>query len=355
MPTPFVSVLIDTFNHELFIDRAISSVLEQGFSSADREILVVDDGSTDRTPEIIRKFQPHVRVLSKQNGGQASSFNAGIPECQGEIIAFLDGDDWWVANKLSAVVAAFATSPSVGLIGHGILDSFEDGTETPIALERPERLSLNSLAAARVFRLRKTFLGTSRMTMRATLARKILPVPEELRVEADEYLFTLAAAHSDIMILTETLTHYRLHGASLYTSAGSSINGLRRKQIVLAALARALKQDLPERGVPLDAVQCVVEIVQAEADQLRLSLDGGRPWETLHTENTIYRVIHADASRSHRLFRWATMVPACVLPPRWFYAAKRWLSGQTWYRTARTRVLPAPSIARVVGPEAFKG
>jgi hypothetical protein len=98
-----------------------------------------------------------------------------------------------------------------------------------------------------------------------------------------------------------------------------------------------------------------VELVQAEADQLRLMLDGGSPWETLRTENTIYRVMHGDAPRSHRLFRWATMLSACVLPPRWFYGARRWIAGQGWYHTARAKVLPVPPITRVVGPEDFRG
>ncbi len=74
----FASVLIDTYNHERFIEQAIVSVLEQDFPAADREIIVVDDGSTDRTAEIVRKFEPHVRLLRKENGGQASAFNAGF-------------------------------------------------------------------------------------------------------------------------------------------------------------------------------------------------------------------------------------------------------------------------------------
>ena len=73
------SVLIDTCNHESFIEQAVRSVLDQDFSSAGYEIIVVDDGSTDRTASILRAFGPRIRVLHKQNGGQASAFNLGIP------------------------------------------------------------------------------------------------------------------------------------------------------------------------------------------------------------------------------------------------------------------------------------
>jgi alpha-1,6-rhamnosyltransferase len=65
---PFVSVLIDTYNHERFIEQAIVSALEQDFPAGEREIIVVDDGSTDSTAEITRKFEQHVRLIRKPNG-----------------------------------------------------------------------------------------------------------------------------------------------------------------------------------------------------------------------------------------------------------------------------------------------
>src|ERR1700745_2899703 len=111
MGIPAATILIDTYNHERFIEEAIVSALEQDFPRAETDILVVDDGSTDRTPEIVRKFQPHVRLLQKTNGGQASAFNTGIPEARGEIVAFLDGDDWWVKEKVSTVVEYLAAHP----------------------------------------------------------------------------------------------------------------------------------------------------------------------------------------------------------------------------------------------------
>jgi len=350
----FVSVLIDTYNHERFIEQAVTSVLEQDFPAPDREIIVVDDGSTDRTPEIVKKFEPQVRLLRKQNGGQASAFNEGIPECKGEVVAFLDGDDWWAEKKLSRVVQVFASEPTVGLVGHGIIESFLDGTERTCAPEKDERLRLNSFAAARVFRLRKSYLGTSRMAMRTKLAQRILPVPGLLTIQADEYLFTVAAIMSELIILQQALTHYRIHGGNLYLSSGNSEDGMRRKQQVMAGLASLLRAALRENGASADVTNCIVEIVQAEADQLRLMLDGGTPWETFRTEAKLYEVLHADASPWHRLFRALTMGPALVLPPRKFYAARRWLTSRAWYAQMRKKALPVPAITRVAGSEEFK-
>jgi Glycosyl transferase family 2 len=351
---PFVSILIDTYNHERFIEQAIVGALEQDFPAADREVIVVDDGSTDRTPEIVKKFEPRLRLLRKQNGGQASAFNAGIPECRGEIVAFLDGDDWWAPGKVRRVAEVFARECAVGLVGHGIIETFADHTERVVAPEKDERLRLDSIAAARVFRLRKSYLGTSRMALRTHLARTILPVPEALVIEADEYLFTLAAAMGEIIILREALTHYHIHGGNLYLAPEKENNGLRRKQQVMQALASSLRMILREKEVPRDVSECVVEIVQAEADQLRLMTSGGRPWETFRTENTIYEVMHEDARRSHRLFHAIAMLPALMLPPRRYYAARRWLSSRRWYRRFREKALPVPEITHVAGPEEFK-
>jgi glycosyltransferase involved in cell wall biosynthesis len=350
----FASVLIDTYNHERFIEQAIVSVLEQDFPAADREIIVVDDGSTDGTPEIVKKFEPRVRLLRKENGGQASAFNAGIPECKGEIIAFLDGDDWWAPGKLRRVSDVFAKEPAVGLVGHGIKETFPDGTERTVAPEKDERLRLTTLAAAQVFRLRKSYLGTSRMALRTQVALQMLPVPRALVIEADEYLFTLAAAKSDIIILQEALTHYHIHGGNLYLTAGNEENGMRRKQEVMAALAGLLHSTLAANGTAADVTACIVEIVQAEADQIRLMLDGGAPWETFRTESKLYEVLHADAPHGHRLYRAITMLPALVLPPRRYYAVRRWLSSRSWYRRIREKTVPVPAITRVAGSKEFK-
>src|SRR5256885_9564695 len=110
---PLVSVLIDTYNHERFIEQAIVSVLEQDFPRDDREIIVVDDGSTAGTPEIVSKFGPGLRLLRKANGGQASAFNAGIPGGKGEIVAFLDGEDWRAGPQLKRVVQTMPAGPAV--------------------------------------------------------------------------------------------------------------------------------------------------------------------------------------------------------------------------------------------------
>ena len=109
--TPAVSVVIVTYNKEATVGAAIESVLRQTYQ--DLEILVVDDGSMDRTAERARAFGDQVRYLYKQNGGTGSARNLGIAQARGEYVAFLDGDDLWLPRKLEVQMAAFDREPTV--------------------------------------------------------------------------------------------------------------------------------------------------------------------------------------------------------------------------------------------------
>jgi glycosyltransferase involved in cell wall biosynthesis len=344
---PHVSVLIDTYNHERFIERAITSVLEQDMPLDDVEILVVDDGSTDRTPEIVRRFQPRVRLLQKPNGGQASAFNAGIPECQGEIVAFLDGDDWWAPQKLRRVVELLKQDPEAGIIGNGITEVLENGDGHSEVLHEIPRFRIDSLQGARIFRRRKSQLGTSRMTVRVEILRKILPVPESIVIEADEYIFTLAAAFSVVSILGEPLTFYRIHAGNLFQLSGFRKEAILRKQKSLEFLAHALSQKLSDFGLAKDVVRAVVETVQVEAAMLRLQLTGGSPWETVRTEWKFYRIVHEDGSLSHKIFKFVSLAPALLCPSRVYYNFRRKLGANKLYLWARKVFFPVPEPRHV--------
>jgi GT2 family glycosyltransferase len=342
-----ITVLIDTYNHERFIEEAIASVLAQDFPASEMEILVIDDGSTDRTPEIVQKFAPRVRYLRKENGGQASAFNFGIPQAQGEIVAFLDGDDWWTPDKLSCVAKAMAADSSVGIVGHGIITVNLDGHQETETLLEGFRFQANSLEGARLFRRRGAFLGASRMTIRAAALRQIGLIPEAIRIQADEYLFTLAAVLTTVSILPQALTYYRLHEANQFQLSGSDPLQLRRKQKYLSMLAAALSQRMDALGLDSAIRLGVLAYTQAYADQLRLMLDGGNPWETAATEWKLYRVTHPDAPLSHRVFKVFTLLAALALPPRTYYGVHLKLAHNGLYRRARQRWLPIPEMEHI--------
>ena len=347
MARSFVSVLIDTYNHERFIEQAIVSVLEQGFPGSEREIIVVDDGSTDRTPEIVKKFEPRLRLLRKENGGQASAFNAGIPECKGEIIAFLDGDDWWAPGKLTAITNVFAAEPDVGLVGHGLTEVYADGRQRTEVPRELTRFRIKSAEDARAFRMRRGFLGTSRMAYRKELLERIGPVPETLRFEADEYFFTLAGLFADVMILSDSLTFYRLHDKNLFQLTGGGAQAIRRKRQILEALAQALEAKLKQCGVPTDVARTILECVEVEADVLRLMVESGYPWETVSAELRIMRVFHSDSSVWQHLFSCLRLVPAFLLPASTYYRWRQRLSALSFYQEVRRKMLPFPVPSHV--------
>ena len=238
---PHVSVLIDTYNHERFIERAITSVLEQDLPMGDFEILVVDDGSTDRTPELVRRFEPRVRLIRKPNGGQASAFNCR--DCRSAAAKLLPSSMATIGGRRKNCGAwwkQWSRIQEVGIIGNGITEVLENGDEHSEVLHETPRFRIDSLQGARIFRRRKSQLGTSRMTVKAEILRKILPVPESIVIEADEYIFTLAAALSVVSILGEPLTFYRIHAGNMFQLSGFNKESMLRKQKSMEFLAQAI-------------------------------------------------------------------------------------------------------------------
>jgi DNA-directed RNA polymerase subunit N (RpoN/RPB10) len=178
--------------------------------------------------------------------------------------------------------------------------------------------------------------------------RRIGAVPESIKIQADEYLFTLAAVIMEAQILPEALTYYRLHDANSFQFTDRpDPQKLRHKQESLAELAKTLSQKLDELGIERKVCRTVVEYTQASADQLRLALDGGWPWETASTEWTLYRILHPDARLSHRLFKTLMLAGALVTTPRGFYRVQRALSQNGLYRRARERWLPVPEMQHI--------
>ncbi|HNV25357.1 MAG TPA: glycosyltransferase family A protein [Nitrospira sp.] len=123
-----VSVVIPVFNGAPFVAKAVASVRAQGHS--DVEILVVDDGSTDGTQEVLKHLEQSdgIRWFQRSHGGPARSRNFGIEAARGHYIALLDCDDVWLPGKLEAQLAIMRTRPEVGLVHTDFDVRFEDGT-----------------------------------------------------------------------------------------------------------------------------------------------------------------------------------------------------------------------------------
>jgi glycosyltransferase involved in cell wall biosynthesis len=225
MNAPFFTVLIDTYNYGQYIEEAIASVLAQDFPAEQREILVVDDGSTDDTEERVRKFGEKIRYFRKPNGGQASAFNYGFERARGEVIALLDADDLWLPGKLGRVYEEFERHPTAGMVYHrmylwkGAEETSEDTYFIPISGNIPD---------SRRALLQYPMAGTSCLSFRRNALKQLLPVPEALRSQADAYLTALIIFVAPVAAAPEFLGKYRLHGANLFQV---SANGSSRSQV----------------------------------------------------------------------------------------------------------------------------
>ena len=163
MNKPLVSVIMPVYNGEKYIRKAVESVYEQEVSL---ELLVIDDGSTDHTEEVLSAYEGREDfryIKNQQNMGAAGSRNRGVGLAQGTYIAFLDADDWWEEGKLAAQLAALAmTGDVICSTGRDLMN--QDGTFTgkyiPVKsrLDYHELLKHNSINCSSVLILREVAL-----------------------------------------------------------------------------------------------------------------------------------------------------------------------------------------------------
>lgn len=326
MSQPFVSALVDTYNQENYIEQAIVSVLEQDFPASDMEILVVDDGSTDRTPEIVRKFAPRVRLLQKKNGGQASAYNAAFPETRGEIISFLDGDDWLAPGKIRAVAGVFERQPAVAGVGHGYFEIHESTKEIKVCcLDSDMLVTLQTPAAARqAFHAWYGRILNSAFSVRRNALARILPMDESLTFCADSPV-SLSVMALGAYVLKQPLAYYRVHSSNLHGFDTADGERVRRRCDMTEKMFQVLVRQLRSLGVPQGSIAALLYAPWADASRFRLRTFGGSRTEMCRTEMRSFRSQFPHPSLRHRLFKYGVVGAATLLlSPQQFFAARDW-------------------------------
>jgi glycosyltransferase involved in cell wall biosynthesis len=134
MNKPVCSVVVTCYNYARFLPICLESVLKQTYQHF--EIIVVNDGSTDNTDEVIDPYikDPRIHYIKQQNAGQANAKNKGIQKAKGEFIAFLDADDFWGKTKLEKQISQFH-EPQVGVVYSAVRYIDEQGNEVPFLHE----------------------------------------------------------------------------------------------------------------------------------------------------------------------------------------------------------------------------
>ncbi len=268
MSAPFFTVLIDTFNYGQYVEEAVASALAQDFPPEEREILVVDDGSTDDTEVRLRKFGDAIRVLRKPNGGQASAFNCGFEHARGEVIALLDADDVWLPEKLGRIYEEFERNPDAGMIYHrmylwsGAREIADDSYFIAVSGRVPE---------SRRALLQYPMVGTSCLAFRRPVLEKLMPAPETLRSQADAYLTALIIFVAPVVAVGEFLGRYRLHGANLFQTSeeGVSRGQMEHRMAMRAALRAEIEKWLRAHGQDTDSADIRAYLTQWKKAQER--------------------------------------------------------------------------------------
>jgi glycosyltransferase involved in cell wall biosynthesis len=321
---PLVSVLINTYNYGRFIDDAIRSVVEQDFPAEDVEIIVVDDGSTDDTPQRMTKWGSRILYIRKENGGQASAYNVGFESSRGEIICFLDADDYWHRDKLNTIMHIFRSSESTQVLFHTLEVVDDKGVTigyTPKGLLHKSEMGVPTKDYLR--NISRYASPSSGICVRASCLRRIMPVPEQLRVAADSYLhFFLPLSAQTITILPQPLGKYRVHGASHWITTVDA-NALTLKNIErLLAMRRALIPSLDReqfQNMPLlSDLRFAVESEVATLEIMELSLRGERG-----TALRKARTVPVRGSMGERFIARSALLLLALLPLAVFGLLKR--------------------------------
>lgn len=219
MTPPLVSILINNYNYGNFLAEAIESALTQTYPNV--EVIVVDDGSTDNSHEVLAEYRDRIQAVLKPNGGQASAFNAGLEASRGDFLCFLDADDLFQPNKAAAIAQIFTNHPEAEWCFHPLRfqgDNLASATAVPQAgqagiYDLREPMSRGKLRGY----LPIPGTATSGMTFRRSLLSRILPMPEEINITSDDYIKYIALGIAPGYITLEELAIQRIHGNNAYT------------------------------------------------------------------------------------------------------------------------------------------
>lgn len=251
---PLVSVVIPCYNAEKFIHQAVASVLKQTYPNI--EILVVDDGSTDSSLSILQSLSQNIRILIHPgyiNKGVSFTRKLGIQESLGELIAFLDADDYWEPTKISYQVEQLRLNPQAVLCHTRAKVFYDDGlTEADL---RNEFANGHGLLLYNLLKL-PDFLSINRICNSSVLVRRTLVADVsfdaiQLFQFEDWLLWILLAYKGPFLFLPEPLTCYRYHinSATAKTKKNELIHIYSNLEFILTLISRVEGKDISHQLV----------------------------------------------------------------------------------------------------------
>jgi Glycosyl transferase family 2 len=222
----------------VYLPQAIDSALAQTHPNVD--VIVVDDGSTDDSREVLSAYEQRVEVVRKENGGQASALNAGFARTHGDVVIFLDADDVLRPEAAALVAGCFAADPEVVKVQYRM--EVIDSRGHPSGVIKPhEHIPLpdgDVRRAELTFPFDLVWLPTSGNAFRADSLRRIFPIPEaDYRILADAYLVHLTPLLGPVVSREEVAALYRVHGDNRFEPQDATLDLDRVRQAILCAAA----------------------------------------------------------------------------------------------------------------------
>lgn len=242
---PLITVVITTYNYAAFLEDSLLSVFHQDYPQSCVEVIVVDDGSTDETAEILKKFENRIIAIRQANAGQATALNRGIAAAKGKIVALLDPDDEWYPDKLTCVVREFEDS-DVGMVQHAL------DVKSSVSRTRrfPKQLS-QGWVREEALTCRFSRMPTSALVFRKAVLDKLTPVPALFRTGgADWYLSIQAALVAKIAAIQKPLGVYSIHDRNAFSN-NFSTRGLQEQIQCVEEVFRQAKSKALSLGMEI--------------------------------------------------------------------------------------------------------
>jgi len=194
---PLISVIIPVFNGEQFIAEAIDSVLQQGYDPL--EIIVIDDGSTDNTAEVVKGFSGNIFYHYQINAGIATARNKGLELAGGEWIGFIDADDVWLDNKLNLQAGILSQNPDIEMVIGFLL---------PLPFENRNDVTEKQIKTGKI----ALALQLGSTLIRKSVFDQIGGFDTELKLAEDsDWFFRVMEAGIKVYVMNETVQLYRQH------------------------------------------------------------------------------------------------------------------------------------------------
>ena len=252
MPSPAVSICINNYNYAQFVGRAIESALAQR-DVPSLEVVVVDDGSTDGSEDVIAAFGADTTFVRRDNGGHAAAMNSGFAASSGDLVIFLDADD--ELDPTCAARALAAAGPGVAKVHWRLRLVDTDGRPFGFNPSLQTPLADGDVSDELVRTGWYSTVPTSGNAFPRRVLERLMPLPEEEFTRSGEALLIMGAAFlGPVAAIDEPLTLYRVHGDNAFASRGSiSDVAMQRRLDHARVLDRWLPVLAAEHGISVPA------------------------------------------------------------------------------------------------------